>query len=250
MSEPVTLIGNPVSPYVRKVLAACALKGVEVRLDPLTPFMGDDDFETLSPLRRIPVWIEGEVVLCDSSVIVQYIEETRPGPSLWPADAVQRARARFIEEVADTRLFDVLGWKLFFQLALKPRFFGGETDQAIVQQARDVEIPPLLDYLEGLMPEVGFLFGDVTMADLSLAPAFVNAAAVEYRVDPARWPRLAAWLDRVEADTVLGPLNTFARALMRTPLKHQRDRLPEFGFQPAERSWTGAEARRDPMTPV
>ena len=102
MSEPVTLIGNPVSPYVRKVLAACALKGVEVRLDPLTPFMGDDDFERLSPLRRIPVWIEGDVVLCDSSVILQYLEETRPGPSLWPADPVDRARARYIEEVADT----------------------------------------------------------------------------------------------------------------------------------------------------
>lgn len=250
MSEPVTLIGNPVSPYVRKVLAACALKGVEVRLDPLTPFMGDDDFETLSPLRRIPVWLEGDVVLCDSSVILQYIEETRPGPSLWPADPVERARARFIEELADTRLFDLLGWKLFFQLALKPRFFGGETDQAVVDHARDVEIPALLDYLETLMPEDGFLFGEVTMADLSLAPAFVNAAAVEYSVDPARWSRLAAWLQRIEADTVLGPLNGFARALLRTPVKHHRDRLPEFGFQPAERSWMGLEARRGPMTPV
>ena len=250
MSEPVTLIGNPVSPYVRKVLAACALKGVEVRLDPLTPFMGDDDFETLSPLRRIPVWLEGDVVLCDSSVILQYIEETRPGPSLWPADPVERARARFIEELADTRLFDLLGWKLFFQLALKPRFFGGETDQAVVDHARDVEIPALLDYLETLMPEDGFLFGEVTMADLSLAPAFLNAGAVGFTVDAARWPRLAAWLDRVETDTPLGALNALARALMRTPVKHHRDRLPEFGFTPSERSWIGAEARRGPMTPV
>lgn len=88
----VTLIGSPVSPYVRKVLACCALKGVEVGVDPITPFMGDEAFAAISPLRRIPVWIEGDVTLCDSSVIVQYIEETRPGPSLWPADPVQRAR--------------------------------------------------------------------------------------------------------------------------------------------------------------
>ena len=56
-----TLIGNPVSPYVRKILAICALKGVEVAVDPVTPFRGDDAFAALSPLRRVPVWIEGSV---------------------------------------------------------------------------------------------------------------------------------------------------------------------------------------------
>lgn len=249
MAEPVTLIGNPVSPYVRKVLAACALKGVEVALDPLTPFMGDDAFEKLSPLRRIPVWIEGDLTLCDSSVIVQYIEETRPGPSLWPADPATRAKARFIEEFADTRLFDVLGWKLFFQMALKPRFFGGECDQAIIEQARDVELPTILNYLESLTPETGFLFGALSMADLSLAPAFANAGAVQIGVDPGRWPRLAAWLERMEAETPLGPLNLLARALMRTPVKHHRDRLAEFGFAASARSWMGDAPRRGPMTP-
>lgn len=249
MTEPVTLIGNPVSPYVRKVLAACALKGVEVQLDPLTPFMGDDAFARLSPLRRIPVWIEGDLTLCDSSVIVQYIEETRAGPSLWPADPATRAKARFIEEFADTRLFDVLGWKLFFQMALKPRFFGGDCDQAVVEQARDVELPVILDYLEDLTPETGFLFGELSMADLSLAPAFANAGVVQVGVDPDRWPRLAAWLERMEAETPLGPLNALARALMRTPVKHHRDRLPEFGFAASPRSWMGDAPRRGPMTP-
>lgn len=150
--DPVTIVGNPVSPYVRKVLAACALKGVEVQLDPIVGLMGNDDFDRISPLRRIPVWVEGEVTLCDSSVIVQYIEETRPGPSLWPADPVQRAKARWLEEFADTRLFDILGWNLFFEIAVKPRLLGGEIDQARVEQARDVDLPVALDYLEGWVP--------------------------------------------------------------------------------------------------
>ncbi|NJC41612.1 glutathione S-transferase [Brevundimonas alba] len=247
--EPVTIVGNPVSPYVRKVLAACALKGVEVQLDPIVGLMGNDDFGRISPLRRIPVWVEGEVTLCDSSVIVQYIEETRPGPSLWPADPVERAKARWLEEFADTRLFDVLGWRLFFEIAVKPRFFGSEIDQAKVEHARDVELPVILDYLEGVTPESGFLFGDLSMADLSVAPAFVNAGAVQVNVDPTRWPKLAAWLERVEAETPLGPLNKLARALMRTPAHAHRDRLPEFGFVAASRSWGGGEVRRGPMTP-
>lgn len=250
MTTSVTLIGSPVSPYVRKVLAVCALKGVEVALDPISPMMGNDDFEQLSPLRRVPVWIEGDLTLCDSSVIVQYIEETRPGPSLWPADPAQRAKARWIEEFADTRLFDVLGWRLFFQIALKPRFFGTEADPEIVEKARDVELPQILDYLEGRMPANGFLFGELSIADLSLAPAFANARAVQVNVDASRWPRLAAWLERIEAETPLGPLNALARALMRTPLPAHRDRLPEFGLAAASRSWAGEGYRRGPMTPA
>ena len=249
MTQPVTLVGSPVSPYVRKVLAVCAVKGIEVAVDPVTPFMTNDAFEAISPLRRIPVWIEGDVALCDSSIIVQYVEETRPGPSLWPADPVQRARARFLEEFADTRLFDVLGWKLYFQLALKPLFFGGEPDQAVVEQARDVEAPAMFDWLESQAPETGFLFGELSTADLSLAPAFLNARAVKVEVDPARWPKLAAWLDRVTEETPLGPLNKLARALMRTPIEHHRDRLAEFGLAPAARSWAGTMPRRGPMTP-
>ena len=247
--DAVTIVGNPVSPYVRKVLAACAMKGVELRLDPMIGLMGNDDFDRISPLRRIPVWIEGEVTLCDSSVIIQYIEETRPGPSLWPADPVQRAKARWLEEFADTRLFDVLGWRLFYEIALKPRFFGGEADQEKVEHAREVELPGILDYLESVTTEGGFLFGELSMADLSVAPAFVNAGAVQVNVDAARWPRLAAWLERVETETPLGPLNAMARALMRTPAKGHRDRLSEFGFVAAASDWAGEAPRRGPMTP-
>ncbi|HWQ88220.1 glutathione S-transferase family protein [Brevundimonas sp.] len=245
----VTLIGSPVSPYVRKVLAACAIKGVEVELDPISPMFGNDDFERLSPLRRVPVWLEGDLVLCDSSVIVQYIEETRPGPSLWPADPIQRARARWLEEFADTRLFDVLGWRLFYQIALKPRFFGTEADPEVVEKARDVELPRILDYLESQTPETGFLLGELSMADLSVAPAFLNARAVQIDVDAERWPRLAAWLERMNEETPLGPLNKLARNLMRTPLAGHRDRLTEFGLAAASRSWMGETARHGPMTP-
>ena len=162
---------------------------------------------------------------------------------------MQRAKARWLEEFADTRLFDVLGWRLFFEIALKPRFFGAEADQARVEHARDVELPGILDYLEGVVPQSGFLFGDLSMADLSVAPAFVNAGAVQVNVDPDRWPKLVAWLERVETETPLGPLNSLARALMRTPQHAHRDRLPEFGFVPAARSWGGGEVRRGPMTP-
>ena len=248
---PVTLIGNPVSPYVRKVLAICAVKGIEVAIDPITPFRGDDTFSAISPLRRIPVWIEGDVTLCDSSIIAQYIEETRPGPSVLPASARERAQARWIEEYADTRLFDVLGWKLFFQIAIKPRILKEEIDHDLVEQAKTVEIPETFDYLETIMPDGGYLFGETAgLADFSLAPAFLNARIVGHEVDAGRWPKLAAWLGRVEEETPLKRLNAVALTLLTTRLADQKAVMAEHGYLLADRSHDGGRAMRGPMSPV
>ena len=248
---PVTLIGNPVSPYVRKILAICAVKRIEVAIDPITPFRGDERFSELSPLRRIPVWIEGDVTLCDSSIIAQYIEDTRPEPSVLPVDPRDRARARWIEEYADTRLFDVLGWKLFFQIAIKPRILKEEIDRNLVETARAVEIPETFDYLETVMPETGFLFGESAgLADFSLAPAFLNARVVGTEVDAGRWPKLAAWLERVEADTPMKRLNALAQAFMTTKLADQPTVMVEHGYVIAERSHDGGRAMRGPMSPT
>ena len=91
-AAPATIIGGPGSPYVRKVLAVCEMKGVPYRLDPIVPFFGDDRFSELNPLRRIPVFIDDEVSVSDSTVICEYLEERYPSPPLLPASA-GRARA-------------------------------------------------------------------------------------------------------------------------------------------------------------
>ena len=103
MSDPKTIIGAPVSPYVCKVMAVCDLKGVAYRIDPIIPFQGNDEFSRLSPLRRIPVLIDDQVTLADSTVIAEYLDERHGTPGLFPDTPAARARARWIEEFADTR---------------------------------------------------------------------------------------------------------------------------------------------------
>ena len=98
--KPLLIIGNYLSPYVRKVLLCLELKGIAYEVDPLVPFYGNDAFSRLSPLRRIPVLIDGDLVLTDSSVICEYLEDLRPEPALYPADIRDRARARWLEEFA------------------------------------------------------------------------------------------------------------------------------------------------------
>ncbi len=73
MKERVQIVGSHMSPYVRKVLAFLALKGIPYEIDPIIPFLSDDRFSKLSPVRRIPVLIDDQVRLADSSVICQYL---------------------------------------------------------------------------------------------------------------------------------------------------------------------------------
>jgi len=113
MAAPVRIVGSYRSPYVRKVLAVLHIEDIDYRIDSIVPFFGDDRFAKASPIRRIPVYIDGRITLCDSSVICQYLEDAHPSPRLYPADIAERAEARWLEEFADTRMGDVIIWRLF-----------------------------------------------------------------------------------------------------------------------------------------
>ena len=93
MTAPFRVIGSYLSPYVRKVLVVLHEKGIPYEIDPIVPFFGDDRFSELSPVRRIPVWIDDRVTLCDSTVICEYLDDRHPEPALRPRDAADRARA-------------------------------------------------------------------------------------------------------------------------------------------------------------
>ena len=132
----IRIIGSYLSPYVRKVLVALELKGLPYEIDPIVPFMGDERFSLLSPLRRIPVYSDERVTLTDSSVICQYLEDTHPEPALYPLDVAERAQARWLEEYADTRLADVLIWGLFNETMIAPAVWGRAPDPDKIARVR------------------------------------------------------------------------------------------------------------------
>lgn len=225
MSQRLRVIGNYLSPYVRKVLACLELKELEYEIDPIVPFVGNEEFSRLSPLRRIPVLIDDELVLTDSSVICQYLEDRHPKPAIYPRDIGDRARARWLEEYADTRLADGLIWRLFHQLAIKRYIFGETPNEAVVEHARDVEIPAALDYLERQLPGDGFVFGALSIADISIASYFRTASFVRYTIDADRWPLMAALVAQVQSLPAFQKLAGFEDCMLRLPLAEQRAAL-------------------------
>jgi len=247
MSQPITIIGSFVSPYVRKVLACLNLKGVAYVVDPITPFFGNDDYQRLSPLRRIPVLVDGDFSVSDSTVIAAYVDEAYPGPALLPSDPKDRARARWIEEYADTRLGDLIVWGLFYQRVVKPLVWGEAADEERVREAIDTGIPTALDYLESEAPADGFLFGDIGLADISVASFFRNAAYADYAIDLQRWPRTAGWVERSLAHPAVANLLPFENVQRNASIKGRRQALIDAGAPLSERTWGTREPRRGLM---
>jgi glutathione S-transferase len=229
VAQRLRVIGNYLSPFVRKVLVYLELKQVEYEIDPIVPFVGNEEFSRHSPLRRVPVLLDGALVLNDSSVICQYLEDRYPTPALYPRDIGERAQARWLEEYADTHLARSLLGRMVYPLTTS-RYFHEPTDEAIVRQAREVEIPAALDYLETRMPDDDFLFGALSIADISIASCFRTAAFVRYPIDAARWPLTAALVDRVQALPVFTRLARLEECqLLRVPEADQRAALVSAG---------------------
>lgn len=200
------LYGSSLSPYVRKVLAYAGEKGIELDLQPTGFPNPTAEYLEASPFKKMPALRDGEYTLADSSAIIHYLEAKFPEPKLIPTDPQLRGRTIWFEEFADTVLVSC-GAKIFFNLIVAPRFLGRPGDEEAARQAELNDLPPILDYLERTVPgDEGYLVGDVlTLADLAVAGPFANFRHTSTRIDPERYPRTVAYVDRILARPSLVP---------------------------------------------
>jgi glutathione S-transferase len=188
------LYGSTMSPFVRKVAAFAAEKGVDFELKGTTLGDPDPEFRAASPFGKMPALVDGDYRLADSSAIIHYLEAKYPQPELIPADPELRGRTIWFEEFADTILF-ACGAKIFFNRIVAPRFLGREGDLSIAETAERDELPPILDYIEGVIPESGYLVGDrLTLADIAVAGPFANFRHCDVAINEDRYPRLARYV--------------------------------------------------------
>lgn len=247
MTPLMKIIGSFVSPYVRKVLACMNLKGLDYEVDPITPFFGNAEFERLNPLRRIPVLIDGDLNVSDSSVICAYLDEAYGGHPLLPSDPKDRARARWFEEYADTRLGDVFIWGLFYQKVVRPAVWGEAPDEDRVVKVLTEALPRELDYLEKEVPDSGFLFGEIGLADIAIATFFRNGVYASFEPDAGRWPKVAAYVSRVLVHDCIATLLPFEDIQRSTDIKRRREALVGAGAPLTQESLGLREPQRGVM---
>jgi glutathione S-transferase len=107
------------------------------------------------------------------------------------------------------------GAKMFFNRVVAPRFLGRDGDMGVADKAEREELPPLLDYIERVIPESGFLVEDrITIADIAMASPFANFGHMSIELDGARYPRLKAYVEAILARPSFKPWIERERAFL------------------------------------
>lgn len=193
-----TVYGAVLSPFVRKVLMTLEIKNIPYELQNVAPGAIPEGYDKIHPLKRIPALQDDLVTLADSSVICDYLERRYPMPSVYPQDIVMRAKALWLEEYADTKMVDTLGRPVFFKRVITKGMMGQSIDEAEIAEHIAQKVPPVFDYLESQVPDQGYLVGNqLSIADISVTAHLINASYAGLYVDRARWPKLAAYYQRM-----------------------------------------------------
>lgn len=219
-----TLHGVIFAPFVRKVRAVLALKGIDYQQVSVMPGAMDAAFLAKSPLSQVPVWEEADFVLPDSSAICAYLERRVPSPALYPADPRAFASGLFWEEYADTRLVDA-GEPIFYERLVRPHVLRQTTNEEVVRRNLEEVIPPVFDQLESLylvpgplrpggLDAAGIGAGGLDVSALAVWAPIVNLEHVGIAIDAGRWPRLAAFMEALNAHPVLRPIVAQERAAL------------------------------------
>ena len=194
------LYSGPLSLFTAKVRIALAEKGlayerVEVgwslaqRYEPHHP-----DVLALNPKKQVPVLVDGDLAVYDSTLIFEYLEDRHPEPPLYPRDAAGRARCRQLEAAADEILFPHV-WTL-----IDKGFYpagGAGRDEAVLAGAR-AAIGRYCDEREKELSDRAWLCGDFSVADIGNF-VFLNAAATLGAPLGPGHERLAGWFERTAA---------------------------------------------------
>lgn len=189
------------SPFAWKVWLALEYKRIPYDLRILSFDKGETKtpaFRALNPRGQVPAIKDGHFGLWESGAIVEYLEEKKPEPTLFPGDAMRRARARRIATEADHSFYPVLR-RLTKETLHKP---AGTGDLAIIASAQEElasELQRFESYLQG-----DFFVSDLSVADFAFYPMVATIGRLRTRypqhsVSHKIGPKVEAWAKRIEA---------------------------------------------------
>lgn len=165
----ITLCGFSVSNYYSKVKMVLLEKGVPFTEEYVKTGLKDEAVLAASPLGKVPFIRTEHGSLCESQVIVDWIEATHPNPPLIPADPWQAAKVRELVTFIDLHL-ELVARELYAQA-----FFGGPKDEATAERVRK-KLQKNVAGFKRLAKFAPYVAGDTfTMADCA---AFVSIPLV------------------------------------------------------------------------
>lgn len=184
------------SRIVRVVLEEKGLPFERVNIDVTKGENRTPEFLKLNPRGKVPVLVHstpaGEVLISESSVINEYLEEVFPDPPLMPSTAAKRAHVRSLVYMFDTELSPTTGLLIIEKLLKKP-----EEQRADFVAQRLKATREILARLCEMMDDGPYLAGDFSLADASYIPVLAVMAPVGIVLEQ-EFPKLGRWMAEVK----------------------------------------------------
>ena len=190
------LYNYPDCPFCQKVRVVLAEKDLEyekVLVDLRKQDQKTPEFLQLNPYGKVPVLVDEDTVVYDSTIINEYLDEEYPIPALMPEDSQSKAQVRTLEDYCDNSFIPPT--TVLLAQALKPE---GERDEQRVEQARE-ELRRCLYYLREKLDGKQYLVGNqFTLADAAFAPRMIVLGRLGFEFEPALAP-VQQWVERIRA---------------------------------------------------
>jgi glutathione S-transferase len=188
------LYSGPLSMFGAKAEIAALEKGLNVELI-MVPFEmktlyqpKHPDVLRINPKRQVPVLIDGDLEIFDSTQIFEYFESIKPEPALWPAEPRARARARLLEHKSD---------EVYFPPIIRLMGLQATPDDPAAVDARAAALA-FYDGMEKEIADKEWLAGRYSYADIAFYMAQIFGDRMGAPMTDAH-PRLQAWRDRMSA---------------------------------------------------
>ena len=152
-----TLYSGITDPFSHRCRIVLYEKGMDFEIIDVDLMNKPEDLAVMNPYNRTPVLVERDLVLYESNIINEYIDERFPHPQLMPADPVMRARARLMLFNMEVELFSQVE-------ALE----SGKEKQ--VERARAHVTDRLIELAPVFTKTKHMLGDDFTMLDVAIAP--------------------------------------------------------------------------------
>jgi glutathione S-transferase len=213
------LYSGPLSMFGAKAEIALHEKGIDFELV-MVPFEMKTLYQPkhpevarINPKQQVPVLVDGDLEIFDSTQIFEYLETIKPERPLWPADSKLRARARLIEMTSD---------EIYFPPIVRLMGLQATPEDPVAVEARAAAIR-FYDDLERRVGADEWLCGAYSYADIAFYMAQLFGARMTAPMTDAH-PRLQAWRDRMSARPAVAKV---AGAMGRYLLSQNR-KLPPF----------------------
>jgi glutathione S-transferase/RNA polymerase-associated protein len=190
----IVLYEHPASPYAQKVKILLLEKGLafEARMPGVADLAPGSDYAKGSPRGEVPLLVDGDTRVFDSTIIAEYLEDAYPEPEMRPKSAAERARVRMLEETCDT-LFEAVNWAVA-EIEVWERARGELRERLLARAAQ--QTAGIHRWLERELGARRFVNGDAFgLGDACVYPFVAGAAG--RGSPPPEGSRLADWYARM-----------------------------------------------------